>query len=147
MGKLEFSLNLPSLPEQLIKISTDYKQFISFFESQIKSIKILESTELETITEETLVFSTYINHKIIQKSSHKKISPNQLLTSIISGPFKDSKINVNFESIETGSKVSVLLDLHVSLKYKLLEPIIKRRYKTVFTGLLYKMNNVIQNQN
>jgi len=147
MGKLEFSLNLASLPEQLIKISTDYKQYTSFFESQIKNIEILESTELETITEETLVFSTYISHKIIQKSSHKKINPNQLLTTIISGPFKDSKINVTFESIETGSKVSVMLDLHVSLKYKLLEPIIKRRYKTVLTGLLYKMNNLIQNQN
>jgi len=146
MGKLEFSLILSSSPEQLIEISTNYNQFVSFFESQIKNIKILESTELETITEETLIFSTYINHKIIQKSSHKKISHNELLTTIISGPFKNSKINVNFESIESGSKVSVLLDLHVSLKYKILEPIIKRRYKTVLTGLLYKMNNLIQNQ-
>ena len=147
MSKLEFSLNLPSQPGQLIKLATDYQQFTAFFESQIKNIRILEHNESEIITEEKLVFSTYINHEIIQKSSHKQIGPNQLLTSIISGPFKNSKINITFGPIETGTKVTILLELHVSFKYKLLKPIIKRRYKTVLTGLLYKMNNSIQDQN
>ena len=134
---------LPADSEKLIALATDYENFAKFFESQIKSVKILETKDDKTITQEVLVFSTIINREILQQSLHKKINPNKLHTAIILGPFKGSTLEVLYEKIGTGTKVTVDLDLKLDFKYKILGPIIKKRYKTVLTGLLYKMNNLV----
>ena len=144
MSKLEFSMNLPSPPDKLIALITNYENYTKFFESQIKSINILETKNEETITEEVLTFSTIINHDITQKTLHKKIDSNKLYSKVLSGPFKDTILEVTFEKIDTGTKINVQLDLKLSIKYKILLPIIKKRYKTVIIGLMYKMNNIIQ---
>ena len=50
MVKLEFSLNLPTEPEQLIKLSEDYKNLPEYLPDQLKSVKILEQDENKTKT-------------------------------------------------------------------------------------------------
>lgn len=142
MSRIEFYINLPSSSEKLVTIATNYEKFPLFFESQIKQVKILEAKNDETITEEILVFSTIFNHEILQKSIHKKINHNTLYTKIISGPFKGTVLEVIYEKKDVGTKVSINADLKLDLKYKILEPIIKKRYRTVLTGLLYKMNTM-----
>ena len=47
--------------------------------------------------------------------------------------------------LDGSSKVSVNAELKIGLKYKLLSPIIKNKYKAILTSLLYKMNNTIMN--
>ena len=95
----------------------------------------------ETITLEKMVFKTIIKKELEQKSIHKKLS-NKTLTEIISGPAKGTIVETTFEQLDGGTKVSVNIDLKLSLKAKILQPIIKKYYKSVIAGILYKINTV-----
>jgi ribosome-associated toxin RatA of RatAB toxin-antitoxin module len=140
---LEFSINLPSHPNQLMQLSEDYENLPKYLPDQLKSVKIIEKNETETITEETIVFSTLLKKKIIQQTSHMKDNSNQLTTKIISGPAKGTKIITMFEKNDSGSKVFFQLDLKLNLKAKILQPLIIKYYKMVLSSVLYKMNNEI----
>jgi ribosome-associated toxin RatA of RatAB toxin-antitoxin module len=140
---LEFSINLPSQPNQLMQLSEDYENLPKYLPDQLKSVKIIEKNETETITEETIVFSTLLKKKIIQQTSHMKDNSNQLTTEIISGPAKGTIIITMFEKNDSGSKVFFQLDLKLNLKAKILQPLIIKYYKMVLTSVLYKMNNDI----
>jgi len=143
MAILEFSLNLPTQPSELMKLSEDYVNLPKYLPDQLKLIKIIDRTETETITEETIVFSTLLKKNIVQQTNHKKDKENQLTTEIISGPAKGTKIITLFEKNGSGSKVSMQLDLKLNLKAKILRPIILKYYKMVLTSVLYKMNTEI----
>ena len=143
MANLEFSLDLPAQPSQLMKLSEDYENLPKYLPNQLKSVKIIEKNETVTKTEETVVFSTLIKKEIIQQALHKKISDNKLNTEIISGPAKGTVIYIIFETNNSGSKVIIETDLKLILKAKILLPIIKKFYKIALTSVLYKMNNVI----
>jgi len=140
---LNFSLNLPSQSNKLMELSEDYENLPKYLPDQLKSVKIIEKNETETITEETIVFSTLLKKKIIQQTSHMKDNSNQLTTEIISGPAKGTIIITMFEKNDSGSKVSIQLDLKLNLKAKILQPLIIKYYKMVLTSILYKMNNDI----
>ena len=92
MTILEFSLDLPSHPDKLMKLSEDYENLPRYLPDQLKSVKIIEKNETETITEETIVFITLLKKNIVQQASHIKNNDNQLITEIISGPAKGTKI-------------------------------------------------------
>lgn len=141
MTKLDFNLKLSSPASKLIKLATDFEKFPTYLPGQLKSVKIIESDSEKIITDEVLSFST-LKLNIKQRSIHKKIADNQLLTEIISGPAKNSIIKTTYNQTEKGTEVRINLDLHVSLKYKILIPIIKKWYKMILTGILYKMNSV-----
>ena len=143
MAVLEFSIDLPSQPSKLMKLSEDYENLPKYLPDQLKSVKIIEKNETETKTEETIVFSTLLKKKIIQQANHTKNDNNQLTTEIISGPAKGTKIITLFEKNNSGSRVSFQLDLKLDFKAKILRPIITKYYKMVLTSVLYKMNNLI----
>ena len=143
MTILEFSLDLPAQPNQLMKLTEDYENLPKYLPDQLKSVRIIEKNETETKTEETIVFSTLIKKEIIQQALHKKISDNKLNTEIISGPAKGTMIYTIFETNNSGSKIIIETDLKLILKAKILLPIIKKFYKIALTSVLYKMNNVI----
>ena len=143
MTILEFSLDLPSHPDKLMKLSEDYENLPRYLPDQLKSVKIIEKNETETITEETIVFITLLKKNIVQQASHIKNNDNQLITEIISGPAKGTKINTLFEKNDSGSRVSFQLDLKLNLKAKILQPLIIKYYKMVLTSVLYKMNSDI----
>ena len=143
MTNLEFSLDLPAQPSQLMKLSEDYENLPKYLPDQLKSVKIIEKNETVTKTEVTVVFRTLIKKVIIQQALHKKISDNKLNTEIISGPAKGTVIYIIFETNNSGSKVIIETDLKLILKAKILLPIIKKFYKIALTSVLYKMNNVI----
>ena len=143
MTNLEFSLDLPSQPSQLMKLSEDYENLPKYLPDQLKSVRIIEKNETETITEETIVFITLLKRNIVQQASHIKNNDNQLITEIISGPAKGTKIITLFEKNDSGSRVSFQLDLKLNLKAKILQPLIIKYYKLVLTSVLYKMNNQI----
>jgi len=139
---LEFSISLPSSPEQFIKISSDYESLPQFLPGQLKSVKIIEQNSEQTITEETIAFSTIIKNKISQKTIHYTPQNNEMLTEIISGPAKGTTIFAKFKKIPEGTEIHVTVNINLSLKAKILSPIIKKWYKRVLTGIFYKMNSI-----
>jgi ribosome-associated toxin RatA of RatAB toxin-antitoxin module len=143
MGNLVFSLNLPTQPEQLMKLSEDYENLSKYLPDQLKSVKILEKNEKETKTEEIIVFKTIVKKEIIQQTIHRKSSSDKLVTEIISGPAKGTIIYTIFEKNDSGSKVIFEMNLKLELKAKVLQPLIKKYYKMILTSILYRMNNEI----
>jgi len=143
MGNLVFSLNLPTQPEQLMKLSEDYENLSKYLPDQLKSVKILEKNEKETKTEEIIVFKTIVKKEIIQQTIHRKSSSDKLVTEIISGPAKGTIIYTIFEKNDSGSKVIFEMNLKLELKAKVLQPLIKKYYKMILTSVLYRMNNEI----
>ena len=142
MADLQFSMNLPSEPEELIKFSMDYKSFVNYLPDHIKSIVIVETKPDEIITEEILTFSSLISATVKQRSSHKR-NGNVLSTQIISGPFESSKLEVTYDAQNPGTTITMVGDLKIPLKYKILSLIIKKMYRNVLRGILYKINNEI----
>ena len=140
MAKLEFTINLPAESNKLFKLARDFENFKKYFPHLIKSITIIEKNDLETTTQEIFTFNSFIKHEIKQQSKHKVLPTNQLETKIVEGPFKGSSLHVSYNKTETGTKVVVLADLKIALKYRILSNPIKNSYKQFLTGLLYKMN-------
>ena len=143
MTNLEFAINIPAQPSLLLKLSEDYENLPKYLPDQLKNVKILEQKENQTITEERIVFSTILKKEIIQQASHTKIEENKLMTEIISGPAKGTKIITLFEKNDSGTKVSFQVELKLALKAKILQPLIIKYYKMVLSSVLYKMNNEI----
>ncbi len=135
-------MTVPAKIEKLISIATDYVNFQKFFPDQIKNINILKSDEHETLTEEILSFSTILDGNISQQTIHKKLSHNKLENKVISGPFKNSTLLVIFNNTDNGTQISADVNMQIALKYRILSPIIKKRYKTALTALFYKMNTL-----
>ena len=141
MTKLKFSINVPASTDKLMRLAMDYENFRNYLPDQIKSIKILETKNDETITEEIIVFRSYIKAEIKQKSVHKKDGTDTLLTEIISGPFKGTTLKIRFESNAFGTKITILANMKIPLKYKIASLVIKKSYKIFLTGIIYKINS------
>lgn len=145
---LEFSLQLESTSEKLIKAMMCFENLSTFLPRQFKSLKIIEKTDNKTITEEILEFKTLVKNQIIQTSLHTQISDNKINTKILSGPAKDTNVNYLFKNLESGAEVIIDVDLHLSLKAKFLSPIIKKYYKQFLMGTLLKIDqSIIENVN
>ena len=140
MTVLQYSLKLGATPDTLMKLMTDYEYMPNYLPDQLKNMKIIEKIDDSVITEEEIFFSTMLKTKIIQKSIHKKISDNELHTEVLSGPAKGTNIHILFSKIESGTEVSISIDLKLNLKIRFLTPLIKKLYKMIMTGILYKMN-------
>mgnify|MGYP004000293977 FL=1 len=117
MTVLEFSLNLPASSSDLIKTATDYKNFLKFLPNQIRNIEILEKNDGKIITQETLFFKSVIKKQFIQKTMHQPIQNNELVSQIIDGPAKNTRIKIIFNQLENGTAVIGEIDLKLSLKY------------------------------
>ena len=143
LASLDFTLNLKSPKDRLFELITMYEKYPTFLPQQIREVKILENDFKKTITEETLYFKTFFKKEIKQKSIHTKISDHELHTKILEGPAKNSEIFTDFSEAIDGTTVKIKIKLHVSLKYKILVPVIKRWYKLMLTSVLYKMEALL----
>jgi ribosome-associated toxin RatA of RatAB toxin-antitoxin module len=148
MSNLKIDLSVPANSKKLFEIATDFENFKNFSPTQIKNIVIIEKTNEDTITEETLTFNTVLKDiEIKQKTKHQFKYP-LLNSSVIEGPFKNTSLNIEFiDEGESKTKVSINADVKISLKYSILSPLISRLYKGIVTGLIYKMtNSIIRNE-
>jgi len=145
MSEMVFSLDLDAPVDDLMRTITDYENISKFLPDQLKNIEVIQKENNKTVTRETIFFSTLIKKPFEQESIHEIIEPNKIETTISSGPAKGSKINLILEKNETGTNVSVKINLKLSLKAIFLQPIIKKWYKRILTSSLYKMNNLINN--
>ncbi len=144
MSKLEFSLDLPASPEKLMTIATNYKKLSEYLPHQLKSIKIIEQNDNETVTEEEITFSTILKNTIRQKTLHTS-SKNQIFSEILSGPATGSKITVIFLPVDSGTRVNAKIDLKLIKKAFFLTPLVKKWYKMFLTSVLLKMNTEATN--
>ena len=142
MSDLIFSINLSASKENLLKLLTDYTNFPNYLPHQIKSVIIIEKTDSFTITEETLHLSSVISKTFVQQTKHFTFSNNTLKSEILTGPAKNSIMELKFDEKNSITNVSVKIDIKLGLKYKFLSPLIKKSYKTFLMGILYKMQAV-----
>ena len=145
MPNFNFEMILPSDSRKLFELFTDYERYKQVFPDQLKEVSVVSRDGSVVITKEVLTFNTYFkNTELYQKTSHNAQYPI-LSSDVIEGPFKGTAIQVTFDELDGGSKVTVNAELKIGLKYKLLSPIIKNKYKNILTALLYKMNNIAMN--
>ena len=107
---MEFSMNMESDVEEIFAKLVDFENMPNLLPRQLKNLEIVSKKENQTVTRETLVFKTIVKNEIVQESSHE-IGNNQIKTTIISGPAKDSVINMKLEKKESGSKVTININL------------------------------------
>ena len=142
MSVITFSIDLPSPKEKLLKLLIDYVEFPKYLPHQIKSVEIIEKTDAYTITEETLHFSTVISKTFKQQTKHYAYSNNVLKSQILSGPAKNSTIDITIDEKNSISHIIVNVDVKLEFKYKFLSPLIKKSYKTFLMSILYKMQSI-----
>jgi ribosome-associated toxin RatA of RatAB toxin-antitoxin module len=143
---IDFTINLPVVTEKLFEVMIDYENYVNYLPQQIQKISIIDEKENETTVELTVLLSSIIQKKIIQRSIHRK-KLNMLETEIISGPFKKSTIIVTFEKNNVGTIVNVKGDLVMPIKYKIFGLMIKKVYKNFITAILYKMMTEVDQRN
>ena len=137
----KFSSELDCDSSNLMKILTDYTNLFKYLPRQLKKIDILEEDETSSIIESTLSFKTLIKKEIIQRVKIERRSNHSLFFQVLDGHAKDTKIRLVVIPKTGKSIVNIEIDLKLSLKTKILSPIIKREYKTLLTGVLRKMEN------
>jgi len=142
LSVITFSIDLPSPKEKLLKLLIDYVEFPKYLPHQIKSVEIIEKTDAYTITEETLHFSTVISKTFKQQTKHYAYSNNVLKSQILSGPAKNSTIEITIDEKNSISHIIVNIDIKLEFKYKFLSPLIKKSYKTFLMSILYKMQSI-----
>jgi len=140
MTNLQFQTSSPIEPEKLMSYITNFECYQNFFPNQIKEVKILDHKNNETVTEETIIFSTLIKSAFVQKSHHKLMSDKELFTEIIEGPAKGSMIKIICTKNDQGSQIKFDIDLKLSFKAKFLKPFIKKLYKRYLIAMVYKIS-------
>ena len=135
-------MDFSSPKDKLLKLLIDYVEFPKYLPHQIKSVEIIEKTDAYIITEETLHFSTVISKTFKQQTKHYAYSNNMLRSQILSGPAKNSTIEITINEKNSISHIIVNIDFKLEFKYKFLSPLIKKSYKTFLMSILYKMQSI-----
>ena len=142
MTFLEFSLNLPCNSDKLFQKITDFESFNQYIPNQLESIEVQKKENGKIFTVEKIRSISILKNSFEQTSVHT-VKENELDTEIISGPAKGTIIESFFQNIDSGTEVTVKINLKLGLKYKLFTPIVKKVYKQMLTGILYRMNREI----
>ena len=137
MPTFELSKTVQASPEKLFSKILDFEYYSNYF-PQIKNITILEKSDTKIVTQETFVFKSIFKKEIVQDTIHN-IGDNKLKSEIISGYAKNSTIDVLLTKINTETKVDVKADIHLGLKGKILQPLIKKFFKMYVNGIIMKM--------
>ena len=107
---MEFSMNMESNVKEIFAQLINFENMPNLLPRQLKKMEIVNKDGNQFFTKETLVFKTIVKNEIIQESKHE-IGNNQIKTTIISGPAKNSVINMELEERENGSKIIINIDL------------------------------------
>ena len=142
MKHMKFIMQMESKPDDIFAELINFHNMPNLLPRQLKKVEIISKKENQIMTRETLVFKTIVKNEIVQESTHE-IGNNEIKTIITSGPAKNSIINMKVKQKENGSNVEIIIDLKLSLKAKILLPIVKKVYANLLTGILYKIDTLI----
>ena len=143
MVGFNLEINLQADARELFNLATDFERTKDLFPAQLQNIEIISKNNNEIITEEELTFRTLLKDTIIKQKTVHKIQFPIVVSNIIEGPFKKSVITATFNKINSGTNLIFNVQFNIPLKYKILIPIIKSKYKSILLSLAYKMNNMI----
>tara|TARA_Y100000590_G_scaffold8085_1_gene10178 strand:- start:892 stop:1347 length:456 start_codon:yes stop_codon:yes gene_type:complete len=143
LTSLTFNIKSEVPIHKLVPALMDFESYPKLLPRQLKSITILNESGEGITTEEILTFKTLVKNEIKQSSIHKKISNNEINSKILSGPASGTNIDIKLTESEGKTEICIKVELKLSLKALFLSPIIKRVYKTLLTGILFKIENSI----
>ena len=144
MSNLEFTMVLPAKPEKIFEMITDYENIIKFFPAQLREIKIINKSNNETITQETITISSIIKLNFTQKTKHNILGDFIIESLIVEGPLEGTLLRTEIQKENEGTKVLVTFDIKTRLRYKILTPLIKKEYKNIMRAFFYKVNTLAQ---
>ncbi len=98
MSELKFLIELPCEREKLFEVVINYQNYQKIFPDQIKEMSIMKNSEILKTTKEIFVFRSIIQKEIVQESEHKIKKPESIESKIISGPFKNSVMRMDFQN-------------------------------------------------
>lgn len=139
--KLNESFELDISSDDFLDLILKFEYYPKLLPQNILSTKIVSIENNIITTEEKLFVGKLLGKTITQKSTHEKKS-NQVLNQIISGPAKDTTFILSINSVGDKSLITVDLELHLSLQYKILQPIIQKWYKRLILSMLYRLNTI-----
>ena len=136
---MKFSQELNCDENSFFKILTDYSNLPKYLPKQLHKIEVLEEQDQSVIIQLTIFFKTLIKKSITQKIRITTESKNHILCEILDGHAKGTSIII-FSSIKDDNmEINIETDLKLSLKAKILSPIIKREYTPLLYGLINKI--------
>ena len=143
MFSFDFSMELPIATEKLFEILKNFTLIKELLPDQVQECNIIQQSKEETITKELLKFNSFLGNQVLtQQTSHKIILPYTTVNQTIEGPFKNSILTITLEDKNDSTKVILNGKCKIPLKYALLSPIIKKKYKIFCISMLYKINNM-----
>ena len=136
---MKFSQELDCDENSFFKILTDYSNLPKYLPKQLHKIEVLEEQDQSVIIQLTIFFKTLIKKSVTQKIRITTESKNHILCEILDGHAKGTNIII-FSSIKDNNmEINIETDLKLSLKAKILSPIIKREYTPLLHGLINKI--------
>ena len=136
---MDFAVELQSSPEKLFSVLKNFNELPQFLPRQLAKVRILQQEKEKVVLEVILVFKTLVKKEIIQKVSID-LHDNSLNAVILDGPAEKTQIELSLVKKDLGTNVIISIDLKLSLKAKILSPIIKREYKNMLRGIFIKMD-------
>jgi len=136
---MDFSTTINCNADSFFQVLTDYKNLVKYLPRQLNNIQILNESDDVTTIEISIIFKTLIKKEITQQVQILKKSKNTIVMNILDGHAKNTKAVIQIRSHDSNTKINVDIDLKLSLKSKVLSPIIKREYKTMLQGVFMKI--------
>ena len=136
---MEFNITVECDYKEFLKILKDFENLPKYLPRQLQKIQILEKQDNIVIIEVILTFKSLIKNEISQKIKIKTESDNKLILEVLDGHAKNTKVWIVTQSNDCKTQVNVNIDLKLSLKARILSPIIKREYKSLLTGVFLKI--------
>ena len=136
---MEFNITVECDYKEFLKILKDFENLPKYLPRQLQKIQILEKQDNIVIIEVILAFKSLIKNEISQKIKIKTESDDKLILEVLDGHAKNTKVWIVTQSDDCKTQVNVNIDLKLSLKARILSPIIKREYKSLLTGVFLKI--------
>ena len=136
---MEFNITVECDYKEFLKILKDFENLPKYLPRQLQKIQILEKQDNIVIIEVILAFKSLIKNEISQKIKIKTEFDNKLILEVLDGHAKNTKVWIVTQPKDDKTQVNVNIDLKLSLKAKILSPIIKREYKSLLTGVFLKI--------
>ncbi len=136
---MEFNITVECDYKEFLKILKDFENLPKYLPRQLQKIQILEKQDNIVIIEVILAFKSLIKNEISQKIKIETESDNKLILEVLDGHAKNTKVWIVTQSDDCKTQVNVNIDLKLSLKARILSPIIKREYKSLLTGVFLKI--------
>ena len=136
---MEFNITVECDYKEFLKILKDFENLPKYLPRQLQKIQILEKQDNIVIIEVILTFKSLIKNEISQKIKIETESDNKLILEVLDGHAKNTKVWIVTQSNDCKTQVNVNIDLKLSLKARILSPIIKREYKSLLTGVFLKI--------